>query len=117
MGDMVAFAACILEFPVAYVPVLEGSEAGVFLAGVPLDVYECILLWHPTRAAQAHVEHEPQTLVKFSCPQAIGRNVPELSPARLAELLAARFEERVGSAASRVLEVRHSVETLNGVAM
>ncbi|PIL22487.1 hypothetical protein GSI_15176 [Ganoderma sinense ZZ0214-1] len=41
LGDMVALAACLLEFPVAYVPTSDGSDP--FLAGVPLDVYECVL--------------------------------------------------------------------------
>ncbi len=113
-GDMVAFAACILEFPVAYVPIPDGPEGGAFLAGEPLDVYDCVLVPH-TSQTQAH--SEAQSLIKFSCPQAIGLKVPELSPKSLIERLTTRFAERVESTTSRAFVVCHSVQTLDRVAM
>ncbi|RPD62341.1 hypothetical protein L226DRAFT_532641 [Lentinus tigrinus ALCF2SS1-7] len=115
MGLMVAFAACILEFPVAYVPVTDGPEGGGFLSGVPLDVYEGVLIPYTAGTTQVHTDHETRILVKFSCPQTIGLQVPELSPKSLMARVAARFEERV--ATSRKFVVRHSVETLDRVAM
>ncbi|RDX42510.1 hypothetical protein OH76DRAFT_1411093 [Lentinus brumalis] len=114
MGDMVAFAACIIEFPVAYVPIPDGPEGGAFLAREPLDVYDCVLVPH-TAQEQAH--SEAQSLIKFSCPQAIGLKVPELSPKSLIERLTTRFAERVGSTTSRAFVVCHSVQTLDRVAM
>ncbi|KAI0699296.1 hypothetical protein C8T65DRAFT_659832 [Cerioporus squamosus] len=116
MGDMVAFAACILEFPVAYVPISEPT-GGAFLAGVPLDVYDCVLVRDTGRAAEAQARSEVQSLIKFSCPQAIGLEVPELSPKSLVDRLSARFAERVEHATSFAFVVSHFVETLDRVAM
>ena len=109
LGDMVAFAACVLEFPVAYVPSGDGSDP--FLAGVPLDVYECVL----TQPAPDMLEH---TLLKFSCPQTHGTEVSVLRPDVLRERLRARLTDRLERAGYRgTLVVRHTVQTLDRVAL
>ncbi|KAJ3004210.1 hypothetical protein NUW54_g4921 [Trametes sanguinea] len=74
IGIMVAFAAYILDFPVAYVPT-SGSDTA-YLAGVPLDVYECVL---ETDSATTDMTRR-HTMIKFSCPQHISLTTRELSP-------------------------------------
>ncbi|KAJ2977574.1 hypothetical protein NUW54_g11402 [Trametes sanguinea] len=74
IGIMVAFAAYILNFPVAYVPT-SGSDTA-YLAGVPLDVYECVL---ETDSATTDMTRR-HTMIKFSCPQHISLTTRELSP-------------------------------------
>ncbi|TBU62253.1 hypothetical protein BD310DRAFT_918985 [Dichomitus squalens] len=109
LGDMVAFAACILEFPVAYVPSGDGSDP--FLAGIPLDVYECVLV-QPVLGLPKH------TMLKFSCPQTITAEVSQLRPDVLGERLRARFAERLERAGFRgTLLLRHTVETMDRVAL
>ena len=113
LGDVVAFAACILGFPVAYVPDMEAGEEA-FLSGVPLDVYECVLVDRTTGGAQER-EH---VMIKFSCPQAIGNEVPPLGTGVLRERLKTIFEQRLrNTRILRDLDVRHVVETLDRVAM
>ncbi|KAI0648107.1 hypothetical protein C8Q79DRAFT_553317 [Trametes meyenii] len=115
IGTMVAFAACILEFPVAYVPTTEGGDA--FLAGVPLDVYECILEINasakvPTSLPDRHV------MLKFSCPQLMGGGPHRLYSDTIASELRQRFEKRLEEAGfPGKMEVRHSTETLDRVAL
>ncbi|KAI0770244.1 hypothetical protein C8Q74DRAFT_884994 [Fomes fomentarius] len=112
---MVAFSACILEFPVAYVPASGLSGGDAFLSGVPLDVYECILVHRETKALSQSPEH---VMLKFSCPQPIGHGVQELAAGRLVERLREHFEDQVQKfATSYRLLVRHHVETLYRVAL
>ncbi|KAI0365737.1 hypothetical protein BV20DRAFT_972822 [Pilatotrama ljubarskyi] len=114
IGTMVAFAACLLEFPVAYVPASGGS--GPFLAGVPLDVYECVLELdddpRPTGLPEKHV------MLKFSCPCIVAETTPELRPEMVVGRLKARFGVRLEQSGfpGRMI-VRHSIETLDRVAM
>ena len=70
---MVALAACLLEFPVAYVPTGDGSKP--FLAGVPLDVYECVLVQNESQHPLEHI------MLTFSCPQTVAGDPPDLQPA------------------------------------
>ncbi|KAI1793407.1 hypothetical protein LXA43DRAFT_242920 [Ganoderma leucocontextum] len=109
LGDMVSLAACLLDFPVAYVPIGDGSDP--FLAGVPLDGYECVLV----QISPSPLEH---VMLKFSCPQAMAADAPDLRPEALVERLRARFTERLGRVAfPGVLVVRHCVETMDRVAL
>lgn len=106
---MVALAACLLEFPVAYVPISGGSDP--FLAGVPLDVYECVLVQTSPHA----LEH---VMLKFSCPQTMAAKAPELRPEALMERLRMRFADRLEQVAfPGTLVVRHRVETKDRVAL
>ncbi|KAL1950331.1 hypothetical protein VTO73DRAFT_5455 [Trametes versicolor] len=113
LGTMVAFAACILEFPVAYVPTADGS--GAFLAGVPLDVYECVLEVDTCRSVEVPDNH---VMLKFSCPQDVARIEAELHPEAMIGRLQALFETRLSKVAfpGRV-SVHHSIETLDRVAL
>lgn len=107
---MVALAACLLEFPVAYVPTGDGSKP--FLAGVPLDVYECVLVKNEPQHPLEHI------MLKFSCPQTVSGDPPDLQPAALVEQLKSRFTERLDQAAFQgMLVVRHHVETKDRVAL
>ena len=111
-GELVAFAGCLLEFPIVYVPDVTGD--GAFLSGVPLDVYECKLvnLGEGGEIAGVHVA------LKFSCPQGIGDEVSSLRPKVLVERLQDRYGERLKQIRTgRKLEIHHTVETLDRVAM
>ncbi|EIW59449.1 uncharacterized protein TRAVEDRAFT_121490 [Trametes versicolor FP-101664 SS1] len=110
---MVAFAACILEFPVAYVPMAHGG--GAFLAGTPLDVYECILESDASSSVKVPDKH---VMLKFSCPQGVAKTKAELHPKAMVDKLQTLFEARLGKVAfpGRVV-VRWSTETLDRVAL
>ncbi|KAI0632064.1 hypothetical protein C8Q77DRAFT_898533 [Trametes polyzona] len=115
IGTMVAFAACILEFEVAYVPTLGGGGGGGFLSGVPLDVYECILELSAEKSGELPESH---TLIKFSCPQALANSLPELRPEAVVLALWRRFDGRLKEACfPGTMRVHHSVETLDRVAL
>ncbi|KAI0768996.1 hypothetical protein BD413DRAFT_558874 [Trametes elegans] len=112
---MVAFAACILEFPVAYVPT-SGENDGPFLAGVPLDVYEGVLEANtsvtPVGLPGRHI------LIKFSCPQHIGRGAHNFRPEAVVSGLKGKLDERLRSAAfPGTVTVKHYTETLDRVAL
>lgn len=63
----VPLAALLLEYPIAYVP--ASADQTSFLSLVSLDVYEGVLEFtHPS---------PHHTLVKFSCPSALGDDHPE----------------------------------------
>ncbi|KAI0822227.1 hypothetical protein BC628DRAFT_682828 [Trametes gibbosa] len=115
IGTLIAFAACILQFPVAYVPVPQGEDA--FLAGVPLDVYECVLQVDASLGSDANPP-EKHVMSKFSCPQAISGEKAELRPKEIVRKLGACFEGRLKEARfPGSMRVRHSVETLDRVAL
>lgn len=110
---MVAFAASILEFPVAYVPTADGS--GAFLAGIPLDVYECVLEVDTRRSVEVPDKH---VMLKFSCPQDVARIEAELHPEAMIDRLQALFKTRLSEVAfPGTVSVYHSIETLDRVAL
>ncbi|KAI0670837.1 hypothetical protein C8Q78DRAFT_1032257 [Trametes maxima] len=116
IGIMVAFAACILEFPVAYVPMVE-KGGDPFLAGVPLDVYECILEVDASAGLQTGLP-DRHIMLKFSCPQPVRLGLHHLDPEAIASDLTQRFEKRIGEAGfpGRMV-VRHLTETSDRVAL
>ncbi|KAI0771401.1 hypothetical protein BC629DRAFT_1531678 [Irpex lacteus] len=74
-SDFIPFAAILLEYPVAYAPMVEllDSSSLGFLSGVELVVYSCRLTWpsphtHETNDASA----TSQTFMQFSCPSQFG---------------------------------------------
>ncbi|OBZ71347.1 hypothetical protein A0H81_08448 [Grifola frondosa] len=108
--ETVPFAGFILEYPVAYVP--TSADQTSFLAGVPLDVYECVLLDPDCTGEEEH------TMLKFSCPCTVGAAQESLSPSRLPEILQSHFEPRLKYAGFLgSLVVRHHTETLARVAL
>lgn len=124
ISDMVAFAACVLEFPVAYVPTSEAlNDGGALLGGIPLDVYECVLI--PRSGLAVGVKPHPSSagwgahsLLKFSCPQSISTVVEHLHCDALVSRLRTRFVARMEDV-TRSFEVviRHSMETMDRVAL
>ncbi len=109
LGDIVALAACLLDFPVAYVPIGDGSTP--FLAGVPLDVFECVLM----QTSPSSLEH---IMLKFSCPRAMAADSQDLQPEALVERLRARFTDRLAQVAfPGTLVVRLHTETKDRVAL
>ena len=114
LGDMVSLAACFIEFPIAYVPT-EGTGGGeALLSGVPLNVYECTLIFD----REAESEARDHTLLKFSCPQEIVHGIPELLSGQLEERLRRRFGDRLRRSGTIVqFAVRQTVEVLDRVAM
>ncbi|KAH9891590.1 hypothetical protein C8Q73DRAFT_699932 [Cubamyces lactineus] len=117
IGTMVAFAACILDFPVAYVPTSGGNTA--YLAGVPLHVYQCVLVVdEDENASQSYGLPRRHTAIKFSCPQHVAQTNSGLLPETLVHNLKTRLEEQLQAAGfpGRVV-VEHSTETLDRVAL
>jgi hypothetical protein len=72
---------------VAYVP--TSCDQTAFLSREPLDVYECNLVHAETEFSSQH------TLLKFSCPSAIGMEHNELLPQRLTQRMKGRFVPRL----------------------
>ncbi|KAH9846375.1 hypothetical protein C2E23DRAFT_853288 [Lenzites betulinus] len=113
ISTLVAFAACVLEFPVAYVPASQGSYA--FLAGVPLDVYECVLR---VDASVGGGLPETHTMARFTCPHCVAETHTGLRPEGILRLLRDRFEGRLREAGfPGSMTVRHFVETRDRVAL
>lgn len=80
---LIPLAAFLLEYPVGYVPLNENQTT--FLSNVPLDVYECVL----GDSGEGH------TLLKFSCPQSVGKSVTRLAPEEVRRRLVGRFQPRL----------------------
>ncbi|KAI0333645.1 hypothetical protein GY45DRAFT_1296451 [Cubamyces sp. BRFM 1775] len=117
IGTLVAFAASILDFPVAYVPACCGDTA--YLAGVPLDVYECVLVIDDDAdAMRSYGLPRQHTVIKFSCPQHIARTITGLFPETLVHDLRIRLRDRLHTASvpGKVV-VKHSMEILDRVAL
>ncbi|KAI8994134.1 hypothetical protein BD414DRAFT_274381 [Trametes punicea] len=114
-GTLVAFAACVLDFPVAYVPTSDSDTA--YLAGAPLDVYQCVLEADPIATTRFELPNK-HVVIKFSCPQNIAQTDEELHPEALVSRLETQLGDRMQAAGfpGRVT-VRHSTETLDRVGL
>ncbi|TFK52634.1 hypothetical protein OE88DRAFT_1428635 [Heliocybe sulcata] len=115
--SLIPVAAVLLEYPVAYTPASISSQAT--LAGVPLDVYECVVR-HPPIFARSAPQQTGTSLVKFSCPSHLAWRFPDLEPPRLVERIRERFLGRIqqfSSHADMRVDVKHHVETLDRVAL
>ncbi|KAF9463061.1 hypothetical protein BDZ94DRAFT_1322142 [Collybia nuda] len=108
----VPLAAVLIEYPVAYVPML--SDQAPFLTGVNLDVYECVLTSDGSLQSS-----NPHTLLKFSSPSQLGKEHPDLlGPSHMIESLIAKFQPRVHKISSDTkLVVRQTVEIVDRVAL
>jgi len=107
---MIPIAAILLEYPVAYVP--ASSDQMAFLSRELLDVYECRLVHVETQVPNRH------TLLKFSCPSAIGVKHMELSPQELMERTKERFIPRLQKAGDgMIVEIHVSTEKFDRVAL
>ncbi|TCD70900.1 hypothetical protein EIP91_001208 [Steccherinum ochraceum] len=108
--DIVPFAAIILEYPVAYVPL--SAEQDSFLPWEVLDVYECVLLMDGSGGTK--MEH---VMCKFSCPECLSHHgalqVSQLRT-RLKDLFSARLMQ---VDVQGQVEVRHHQETHERVAL
>jgi len=103
---LIPLAALLLEYPVGYVP-LDPHQT-TFLSNIPLDVYECVL----------EDSGEEHTLLKFSCPQHVGRSVARLAPDEVRGRLEDRFRPRLEAVEyPGSLKVRCTQETLPRVGL
>ena len=99
----VPLAAILLDYPIAYVPIVtEGSLSAVFLSGVPVSTYECILTnsrWDADKVPPASQHGFPEgtvSVMKFSCPKVLeGSSGCRLSPEVISNGLKCLFEERL----------------------
>jgi len=108
---MIPIAAILLEYPVGYMPTSSNQTA--FLSGEPLDVYVCHLLVH----GGIQLQH-PHTLLKFSCPCAIGIEHTKLSPEQLIDRMKGRFIPRLKKAADSItMDILVSIERHDRVAL
>ncbi|KAH9922841.1 uncharacterized protein BXZ73DRAFT_51152, partial [Epithele typhae] len=112
---IVAFTACLLDFRVAYVPV-EGNAA--FLAGVPLDIYECVVGGSQHGGGQAGQRRiNDHILLRFSCPQSVSAMLSE-GCAGMQSQIERTVTERLGlSQIAVTVVVHHSVQIMDRVAM
>ncbi|TFY78947.1 hypothetical protein EWM64_g5068 [Hericium alpestre] len=107
--EIIPLAALLLEYPVAYVPI--SPEQSIFLPGVQLDVYTCMVGMPGDGDA-------PHPLLKFSCPTLIGTQHLQLSPPAMRLRLEQRFEPRtLILGAGHVLTVTHHIETHDRVGL
>jgi hypothetical protein len=91
--ELIPLAAFLVEYPVAYVPISARQEN--FLSGVPLNVFECIVV-HPVDGMQNRNQQRRHSLLKFSCPCILGAEYPQLlSPQAMELRLEEHFRERV----------------------
>lgn len=104
--SVIALAAVLLEYPVAYVPTTLDSP---FLSNVTLDVYECIISFEKT----AH------TLLKFSCPSELGQENSEmLGSSHIIASLTKKYLPRIRTMAPIVsFRVLHTSQNLDRVAL
>lgn len=112
--ELIPLAAFLIEYPVAYVPISAGQEN--FLSGIPLDVYECVVV-HPTDGTQNNGQPRRHSMLKFSCPCSLGLEYLQLlSPQTMQRRLKERFIERVEGFGLQ-LEVMHYAVTHDRVAL
>lgn len=119
LSTLVPLAAVLLEYPVAYVPSDDPTTA--FLSNELLDVYECVI----PLAGGGRMPRGPtreQTIIKFSCPQIMGREYSGLSPKQISKQIGDVFGPRLieatkGEERSPSMEVRHTTVTLDRVAL
>ncbi|KIJ62644.1 hypothetical protein HYDPIDRAFT_30241 [Hydnomerulius pinastri MD-312] len=113
---LVPLAAILIDYPVAYVPASSGQTS--FLAREPLDVYEVSFKAKSSTDCVANtiIGDREWVLLKFSCPQVLASEHPELLPAMLTEKLYAQSESCL-SGIGMCMSVVHRVETLDRVAL
>jgi len=108
-SDIIPFAAVILEYPIAYVPVSPDQSA--FLPWEVLDAYECILMIEEGKTKTRC------TICKFSCPKSLS-HYGGLGIDQLQEMLGKLFTTRVKCTdVEGHVEVRHHQETHERVAL
>jgi hypothetical protein len=105
-GITVPLAAVILDYDVAYVPALEIAKSSAFpiyLSGVPVTTYECLLSWDTE-------DHETSRIMvmKFSCPKPLEeidskRFSTETISKRVSDRLRSRLQEAGVKASVKIL--------------
>ena len=107
----VPLAAVILDYDVAYAPVISSHFGSfpMFLSGVPVSTYECILHLELDVAGLSNPpEMSRITVMKFSCPKPLEdvnpqRFLPDVISERLTNRLRSRLTETGVKAAVEVI--------------
>ncbi|KAH6891758.1 hypothetical protein BKA70DRAFT_1119723 [Coprinopsis sp. MPI-PUGE-AT-0042] len=105
----VPLAAVIIDYDIAYVPTLDNNKSSsfpIFLSGIPVSTYECILHWDSE--GKDGVPTSRITVMKFSCPKPLEETDPhrfsiDVISKRLVNRLRSRLEEADFAAAIEVL--------------
>ena len=93
---LVPLAGVLLEYPAVYVP--ESNDQTLFLPGVPLDIYHCVLVFDTGHGVQSLPAGYQHTLLNFSCPVPLTNDCPDLAPEQIIRNLQARFTSRLQKA-------------------
>ena len=100
LSNAVPLAAVLLDYEVAYVPPDTQTGPAVFLSGVTVNTYECLL----DLLLPGSVHH---TILKFSCPSALAiLNPTQLGPDEIVRRLTAKFAERLAQIGDVTVSLR-----------
>lgn len=113
---LIPLAGLLLEYPVVYIP--TSDDQSVFLPGVALDVYQCIMSLDCMHGLEKHKGLKGHPLLKFSCPASFGETKCSFAPSNMKAYVEALFRARLHSIEdSWFLEITHSIITLDRVAL
>jgi len=101
LSNAVPLAAVLLDYEVAYVPPDTPTGPAVFLSGVTVNTYECLL---DLLLPGSSVHH---TILKFSCPRALAISYPtQFGSDEIVRRLTAKFGERLAQIGDFTVSLR-----------
>ena len=99
LSNAVPLAAVLLDYEVAYVPPDTQTGPAVFLSGVTVNTYECLL--------DLLLPGSVHTILKFSCPRALAISYPtQFGPDEIVRRLTAKFAERLAQIGDFTVSLR-----------
>lgn len=109
---LVPLAGFLLDYPVCYVP--ASDDQTVFLSGVSLDLYDCVLV-NERNPASIPVQHP---LFKFTCPASLGDRHRDLNRHSILDALKRSLTTRLVTLSSPFsLKIIHDTVILDRVAL
>lgn len=109
---LVPLAGFLLDYPVCYVP--ASDDQTVFLSGVSLDLYECVLV-NERNPASTPIQHP---LFKFTCPASLGDRHRDLNRHPILDALKRSLTTRLVTLSSPFsLKIIHDTVILDRVAL